>query len=439
MQLVLVLKHHFFMMLEKFFLLSICFFLSTKATALTSLHATQCDSAGICTIQRTLKDDKGKTVSLPYRFKYRPPKNGAPTVIYIPGGPGGSSAHSNVKDLLQIPEGFGVIQTDPLFVGVNQGIYVNSFQNATTSGQVARDIALAIESVGASDVIVYGVSYGTVPGTILASNLSRLGKNPRAVILDGTVGRAVTNHQAFEDFAKEWALLKERLGPETIFAFNRLTQGLITKGQITVEQLGTILQMLMMQRSDSNGNPLLEPLLRLSLDNPQKLTQILMQLKSRVSEPESPDRKWFHGVVSCKEIFPDSNADADPLKFTGQLEAASVVNDCSNYITPESVNLYDSKKYQISAPVIYLQGENDPATPSWQARYHAKNQDNMTRRLLIVPNAGHGMLNKELKGCSENFFLSLQRNVSTAANSLTPCISARSLSGNPHQSIHGTR
>ncbi|MEZ0391731.1 MAG: alpha/beta fold hydrolase [Pseudobdellovibrionaceae bacterium] len=397
----------------------------------------QCEPTGICTLQRTLINDQGNPVIVPYKFKYRPAQNGAPTVVYIPGGPGGSSTQINMSEAYNIPKNFGVIQTDPLFVGVNQNKDMNSFRNTTHSEQVAKDIELALKSVGASDVIVFGVSYGTVPGTILASQLSQQGKAPRAVILDGTAGKSLTNAQAIQGFAKEWSLLTAKVDSGVVAAFNQLIKRMIQRHQITAEEMGTILQLTMMQRKDSRGESLWEPLLQLAVDNPKQLIQILLRLKSKVTAPDSPDRMWFHGIIGCRELFPESNAETENFSFDGKLSATPLIHDCAKYAKPEEIHLYDSKNYQISAPVIYLQGENDPATPTWQAQYHASNQKNMNRRLLIVPNGGHGMLNSDLKNCSENFFLALQQNPSTASNSLMPCISNQGKSSSQQELSEG--
>lgn len=388
-----------------------------------ALSRAECDHNNICQISRNLTDDQGKTVSVPYRFKYIAPKNGAPTLIFIPGGPGQSSTQADVKRLLKLPEDYGVIQTDPMFVGVNKRDDMHSFQKATTSAQVARDIQLAMYAVNASDVVIYGASYGTVPGTILASQLSKTGKAPRAVVLDGILGRAVSRQEAIQGYATQWERVKSLNTKEDLAAFNKLTLELKDKGFLKEEELTNIMIGLLMFDSHK-----LNRIVQYAGRGDDSIARkLLVELKKSANPTYSEDDKWFHGVISCKELTPDSSADGVSMKYDyhGHFLATTDEKDCRKYSSPESVQLYDSTNYQILAPVIYLHGEYDPATPEEQALYHAKNQKNMNRVLKVVPEGQHVSLVGVLNPCSSEFFKALQNNLGSASISFDTCLKQR--------------
>jgi len=378
-----------------------------------------CNRESICTIYRKLKNDDGKTISIPYSFKFQPPKGGSPTVVFIPGGPGQSSIQLNVRTFLHLPDDFGIIQTDPMFVGANKHPDAASFKGATNSIQVARDIQLALESVDAKNVIIYGSSYGTVPATILAARLSKIGEAPRAVVLDGVVARAISIEEAKLGYLEQWQRIKNQVGSSAVVAFDRTAIRWKEDGVLNEKELSKILIYLLFFSSDK----LALALSAIEQGDAMWAQQLFTYTKSKVGISYEEDEIWFQGVISCRELFPDSNPDVDPFEydFQGNLELAPVGNVCEKYKGKRPVDLYDSKQHQIKAPVIYLQGEYDPAISLWQVKYHSYNQKSLHKDIVIVPKGHHISLMTSLNRCNSDFFKELQRNPKTAKRALEPC------------------
>ena len=56
----------------------------------------------------------------------------------------------------------------------------------------------------------------------------------------------------------------------------------------------------------------------------------------------------------------------------------------------EPYTRYDSKNYQTTAPILYIQGEVDPATSLSSARYHFQNQaQTPVKKMIVVKEGGH--------------------------------------------------
>lgn len=107
-------KHLKFIMLLNAFALSV---FADRAEAL------DCDQQHVCTINKTIRDDQGRERTMPYNFQFLPPEPGKPTIVYVPGGPGLGSMDSDAEYIrsqeLKLPAGYGLILTDPRFMGRN--------------------------------------------------------------------------------------------------------------------------------------------------------------------------------------------------------------------------------------------------------------------------------------------------------------------------------
>lgn len=66
---------------------------------------------------------------------------------------------------------------------------------------------------------------------------------------------------------------------------------------------------------------------------------------------------------------------------------------------------FDSKDFQIKAPILYISGEFDPATPLVQARYNFEHQNSSKgKAFLTVKGGGHFGTWNELSTCTDYIF-----------------------------------
>ena len=91
-------------------------------------------------------------------------------------------------------------------------------------------------------------------------------------------------------------------------------------------------------------------------------------------------------------------------------------------LTPAGLDLYDSKRYQVRYPLIYVQGTVDPNTPMSQARYHEAGQVSAPfKAFVVVEGASHGPLIAEAAACTEGFWNQLVADRGGVTHALDAC------------------
>lgn len=382
-------------------------------------NSAKCTSEGLCQITRFVKADDGNLVPMSYSFKFRRPKNGAPTIVKIPGGPGGTSFEESV-DSLGAPADFGVMLTDPRFVGINEVAHPEKFKNAMTSDAVAEDILEALKSVGVKSYILYGQSYGTVVATIAASKASAT--PPRAIVLDGTLGRALTQKEHVADFEREWATYWSKLSESSREKFKQRIREIKAQGRFSDEDMFTIFQLSLMVRNLGPQDYIGTFVNSVMNDPIGDVTKSLQDSLDRMND-DSEAAKLFHAIVACREIYLDNEAEAD-FSFAGIKGKTSTTDlgPCTEFAESSQIKRFDAEDYQVNSPIFYLQGENDPATPSWQAIHHYKGQkQSVAKRMIVVPGGGHVVLTNEIAPCREDFWQTLLSDIGLANQTLTAC------------------
>ncbi len=94
----------------------------------------------------------------------------------------------------------------------------------------------------------------------------------------------------------------------------------------------------------------------------------------------------LYRVVGGREIFEKVAGPGADFTYAG----GKLVPLPMDFFEPGTlVNPFDSANYSITAPIYYIQGGRDPATPLWQAQYHFSTQIHAARHLLIIPEAVH--------------------------------------------------
>ena len=87
---------------------------------------------------------------------------------------------------------------------------------------------------------------------------------------------------------------------------------------------------------------------------------------------------------------------------------------------------YDSKKFQIQSPVVYVNGETDTATPLWSAKYHYENQYLTTKKTFIEVSKGEhsplGYMSMECKSSLFENIFNLSHDFSLTLNEYGECL-----------------
>jgi len=270
--------------------------------------------------------------------------------------------------------------------------------------------------------MLYGVSYGTLVATIAAS---RNGAKPTNIILEGVVGRSLSQRDYAMAFIKQWESYEKTVDPALLKQFKEVVRGFIQRKEFTADDFGDLIQALLLVRHLPNAPNVLDYYLQHIANEPidtvrERLTSVITEMHQNMYSNES--MKLFHAVIDCREMFADGHPDSADLSFDGIELKESAPGNCPTYVSPGQENYYDSAKYQLSSPTTYIVGADDPATPVWQARYHFDHQYNAKKYWISVPDGGHAPLDKELSNCSTNFWVALAKEPQSAIAQLTPCL-----------------
>lgn len=133
-------------------------------------------------------------------------------VIYLPGGPGEASIDQFTPDAL---DPFTVIQTDPRGVGCNSEAETGTRipDEGFRSEFLASDVLGIIHELKLDHYVLYGISYGTLLGTIVAAKTEQIGNPPQALVLEGVLGSAFKPGESIQGYIDQWNLLKMRVAP----------------------------------------------------------------------------------------------------------------------------------------------------------------------------------------------------------------------------------
>ena len=87
---------------------------------------------------------------------------------------------------------------------------------------------------------------------------------------------------------------------------------------------------------------------------------------------------------------------------------------------------YDPADYQTESPLIYLQGDLDPATPIWSARNHFESQKiSQDKVFLRVQQTGHSPMKDNINSLNWPLSLSLSLRLSFKFQIFTPLTAER--------------
>lgn len=314
-------------------------------------------------------------------------RNSPRTLVVIPGGPGGTSMQGNLS---LYPDGFNLLLTDPRTLGCNHDNPPDAALDIS-SKTLALDIVSAVEQLRLPAIFIYGQSYGTQVGTILASALEKRSLPAEGVVLEGAVG-------AERDFLDGYNTILHRLLKKLPSKISKKLRSI----NETQELLGRnsrawgyfLLQFLPIGATGPNSIGMLEKFLVEGLSEPpvgegRRVLEYL--LDSSLQEEASEDdqsKSIFFLAISCRESFPVI-AD-DFLLTSGTIKPTTgAKNRCSNHRFDRP---YDPRDYSLATKIWYLHGSDDPSTPLAGALHHFSSQTKASQRTFLeFKGAGHAV------------------------------------------------
>lgn len=313
------------------------------------------------------------------------------TVVYFCGGP--SQCMDGRRN--NVPNGYDVVTFDYIGIGKNTlGPATPELMSLESQGLAAKKI---IQALKLSNYIIYGHSFGTTVATVTASLIGKDNKlkQPKSVILEGVIGPRQTDSNGYYLTAERvWELLSieekvllkkatkecrtELKGDESNLD-RYLTQSLWDGPKTTVQFLRKWIKLPADQRIKEVLNQSSQ-----DFDNPNKLYDRMYRSAGCQASSNNGDNRhpsFFDGLV--KNIY----------AVGGYCDCRSINRD------------YDPKDFPIKAPLIYINGEYDPATPIKNAKLHFKSQTSSAEKIFItVKDGGHIGTWRELASCTDLFF-----------------------------------
>lgn len=323
-----------------------------------------------------------------------------PVVIYIPGGPGGTSIGDTRKG---IPANATLILTDPRGAGCND--FPDLAVSEITTALIARDVSLLIKALGLKHYILYGVSFGTAVATEIAGTTQEFGiPAPESLVLEGVVGEKFALEKESSFMSILLTNITNSLGIHLSNANVDASVNLaLYAGQIGKPAfLDLSTQDFIQYASDPDPNA----------RNP--LTDAIAQAWGQSALPFSQkvqDAIWCSELADYTQNFSYSLASGSKLILNYET--------CSK----SGPNYFDAANWKISAPIFYFSGTWDTQTPIHQAQYHFQSQaQNKQRHWVVTEEAGHHSLQFNLMDCRESLWNAiLAGNVDLFAKNLSGC------------------
>ncbi len=376
-----------------------------------SARGSYCDSEVIkkVSVLKNPLDPQSGTFEYKYQYFLRD-QLGLPTIILLPGGPGGAGifnwSYEQTISNWGLQTGFRLITVDPRGVGCNE-LGIDEIERRVYSTQtLAADVAKVIETEQLENYIVLGGSYGTQWGTYLFKVLQL--KNiplPSLFIFQGTLGKSWPHQRGQTvDFEEQWTIQSKELDQGVVDLFRQRELPLSLPGRTWASFIKKLLGPgTFVNSSGKLVRPFTDYLNLLVHGTEEDLKNLKTTiLKNTMSNPTPVSSQSIMSTeILCREIRPEWKIPMDIQD--GNLISTDQTSDFCLGIAFD--NEYDSTRIQITVPIIYVEGGRDPSTPPWQSSWHFHSQHESTLRVYIqTPLAGHGGVGLGLSDCKDDFW-----------------------------------
>ena len=329
-----------------------------------------------------------KTLIYTYTKKIFNPK--LTSVLYLVGGPGGSSRSSefslpNTNVIFFEQRGISCSRPSTKELFLNPKFY--------SSENTAHDALLILNAYGIKKAAIYGHSYGTVPATIFASKYPQ---RTKALVLEGVVYKAdeslwipQSKIKHIEDYFYSLTLEQQ----ERILSFSE-------REDVPNTWFSFIARMTLGVGNFQNG---LTGFLESTLFNKDEqddasLAAMLSTMLPKVDTATPAEQQGYGeitmGMVACQEMNLSNPLLSHLLYFkNGHLIPDRNNTELGSMCVPLGLTniktFYSAKKYPIHVPVTYFLGEFDPATSLEQGLSHYNNAQSIQKQALIMKGGGH--------------------------------------------------
>ncbi len=347
------------------------------------------------------KDNK----MLPIRYsKYKAtvaPQKG--TVLFLCGGPGVPCTGMRPQS---VPSDFDVVTLDYLGLGQNKLHNKPKLMAIESQGSVVAELA---RNLNEPNLIIYVESFGTTVGTVAASEISNA--NPKGtktqlkgIILEGVVGpnSGMSYSDGYVDASKTaWDLLTPAEQTNFKKKYFEAIKGLTPEQKQNVDS--TIVMNI------QSGTDSVVQFLKTIEPSFIRFTASSNAYTNFITKPEV--REIFRSAGCQLNLHDSKNGERQKI-FGDTVAVVTIADGLEQVCRCKTVERsYNPNSHQITAPIIYINGGQDPATPLAGAKAHMNGQTKSDFKILISKaQGGHFDSFPSLKECMPQFFESFTSN-----------------------------
>ncbi len=327
----------------------------------------------------------GENFHIPYqRFSASmPPTKG--TIVYLCGGPG--LPCTSVDRPPDISDHYDIIVIDYLGVGDNSRFTAPTLMSIESQGDL---ISQLIRSLGTEKILIFAQSFGTSVGTVAAAKLtdpSNPVSNLVGVVLQGVVGPGHTQpySKGFAEIGKiAWDLLSSDEKDHFQSQYTSATRLMFADQK---KNLDTFLTNILL----SGAVKAAKKLKKLN----EKLMQEIANSFGKIPRMVSPQDVINHGsgkamflAAGCQIFFEETQ---EPPRIFGKTVRITSLVDMNLCRCATVAQPFAPDQFQIhGVSIVYINGEQDPATPLNLSRSHFDGQKKTAHKLSInVQQTGH--------------------------------------------------
>ena len=343
---------------------------------------------------------KGQNIPVKYS-KYRAtvvPKKG--TIIFLCGGPGVPCTGARPPG---IPPEYDVVTLDYLGIGRNARYSKPEYMAIESQGNVVAQIAKRLKE---PNLLIFARSFGTTVATVAGSLINTVASDTRKTVLKGVVLEGIVvgpdSGQSFsEGYASAakhaWSYLSPKQRKNFKVKYADAVKGLSPEEKINIDKL-----------------------IMMSMPSGTKATvEFLKNINSQYLRHAAQSDVFafftnFHNRPGVRDMFQAAGCQLH-LKsergikiFDGTVDliasGADKVCECRTV-----ANNFNPNIHQIKAPIVYINGGQDPVTPLAGAKKHMEGQSHPSKVFISSPNGGHFDSFGLLKNCMPIFFEELNK------------------------------
>lgn len=318
------------------------------------------------------------------------------SVLYFCGGPS-ACMHYRPKN---VPKHYDVVVSDYIGLGKNANAPApRSMMSIRAQAVAASKIVAALKI---KNYVIYGQSFGTTVATMATEELQKLNlPQPKSVILEGVVGSAETmNLDGYKRTAdRAWQMMSHMKQETFKQSYRRATKHMTRNQKLDFDQG-------LMSHVWKGPAAVATALNALSMKEPKEsVTMMAASAPSFIEDTQSSDQFLrMYLSAGCDISHKMKPPGQRTLLFGGLVENPyeSGLEFCKCRTEKTS---YDSKKHQIRAPIVYINGDMDAPTPIESARYHWRNQTQTASKVFIeLKDEGHFPTSSTLANCTDEIY-----------------------------------